>query len=186
MQSKSTAITIGMKTDHEKGFTLIELMVTVSVLAIVLGVGVPGFQELIQNNRMAISVNDLVTDLNLTRSEAIKRGSSVTLCRRNAAGTACDTSANWLAGWIIFVDPDGDGMVDAGEQIIRVREAVKGLTSLNFSRTRVTFGAQGFSQGFNGTITFCDSRGAAKAKGRVLSNTGRLREASAGDALTCS
>jgi len=169
-----------------QGFTLVELMVTVSVLAIVLGVGVPGFQELIQNNRMTVSVNDMVTDLNLARSEAVKRGSSVTLCRRNDAGTACNASGNWLSGWIIFIDPDGDGTVDTGEQIIRVRGSLKGLTLLNFSRSRVTFSAQGFSQGFNGTITFCDSRGVSKAKGRVLSNTGRLREASTDDTLTCS
>jgi type IV fimbrial biogenesis protein FimT len=171
----------------DKGFTLIELMVTVAVAATVLAVGVPSFRALIQNNRLTAALNDMVTEFNLARSEAVKRGSPVTLCKRNTAGTDCDNSAVWLSGWIVFADADGDGTVDSGDQVLRVRAPLSGLTRLNFgSRNRVTFDGHGFATGYSGTMSFCDDRGATKAKGLVLSNTGRLRSAGSGDTLSCS
>lgn len=170
-----------------KGFTLIELMVTVAVAATVLTVGVPSFRELIQNNRLTTAVNDMVTEFNLARSEAVKRGAPVTLCKRNTAGTGCDDAATWLNGWIVFVDADGDGTVDSGDQVIRIHAPLSGLSSLNFgSRNRVTFDGHGFATGFSGTMSFCDYRGISKAKGLILSNTGRLRAAGSGDTLSCS
>lgn len=172
--------------NRNAGFTLIELLVTVTVLAIVLAFGLPNLQELIQNNRLVTQINEFVTDLNLARSEAVKRGSSVTMCKRNTAGNNCDNGASWLAGWLVFADLNHDGDVDSGESILKIHGDMKGLTVINFSNNRVTFDSQGFSQGYNATITFCDSRGLGKAKGKVLSNTGRLRDAATGDTLTCS
>ncbi|MGB5065269.1 MAG: GspH/FimT family pseudopilin, partial [Candidatus Competibacter sp.] len=73
--------------NRKSGFTLIELMITVALAAIVLTLGVPAFQETIRNNRLATTVNDFISSLNLTRSEAIKRGTRVTLCK-SANGTS--------------------------------------------------------------------------------------------------
>ncbi|MBS1212375.1 MAG: hypothetical protein H6R26_991 [Proteobacteria bacterium] len=174
------------KSCAQNGFTLIELMVTVSVVAIVLTLGIPGFRDLILNNRMTTYINEVVTDVNLARSEAVTRGIPVTLCKRNTASTNCDSSTAWLDGWIVFADADGDGTVDTGEQIIRTRSALSGLSHLNFPHNLITYDARGFSAGYNGTFTFCDSRGTGKAKGLVLSNTGRLRSATSGDTLACS
>jgi type IV fimbrial biogenesis protein FimT len=169
------------------GFTLIELMVTVSIAAIVLTLGVPGYTEMIQNNRMTTQINEFTAYVNLARSEAIKRGVSVTMCKRNTPGTACDNSASWLAGWIVFADPSNKGTIDTGEEVIRLRESLVGLTSINFSTDRLTFGSLGLLEGvLNRTITFCDSRGLDKAKGKVLSRTGRLRDADSSSTLICS
>ncbi len=171
----------------DTGFTLIELMVTVAVAATVLTVGVPSFRELIQNNRLTTAVNDMVTEFNLARSEAVKRGAPVTLCKRNTAGTGCDSTVAWLSGWIVFADTNGNGTVDSGDQILRIHGPLSGINSLNFgSRNRVTFDGHGFATGYSGTMSFCDDRGLSKAKGLILSNTGRLRAAGSGDTLTCS
>lgn len=176
-----------MKTPaSQQGFTLIELMATMAIIAITLVAGAPAFRSLTQNNYMTSKINEFVADLNLTRSEAVKRATPVTLCKRNTAGNGCNSSGNWTDGWLIFVDTNNPGVVDAGEEILRVHDALTGLTFLNFSRPRITYVADGFLfPGLNGTLTFCDSRGISKAKGRVLSNTGRLRESVSGDTLKC-
>lgn len=72
---------------HNRGFTLIELLVTVAILAILLGLAVPSFRSLIENNRTQTAANNLTGALQFARSEAIKRGVATQICRRN--GNAC-------------------------------------------------------------------------------------------------
>lgn len=76
--------------NNDNGFTLVELLITVSILAILATVGVPSFQAIIQNSRATALTNDLVSALNLARSEATKRGIAVSVCA---------TNNNWLNGW---------------------------------------------------------------------------------------
>lgn len=158
-----------------QGFTLIELMVSLSVASIILTIAVPGFQTIVQNNRMTTDLNRLVTDLNLTRIEAIKRGDDVTMCQRNSAGTECNDASAWEQGWIIFSDPNRNGVVDAGEVIIRVAQKLDANITLTYRKNRVTFTAQGFAYGFAGSFVMSDTRGAGYSKKRVISNTGRIR-----------
>lgn len=178
-----------MKISISFGFTLIELMVTLSVVSVVLAFGVPSFQTLIQNNRMSSKINELVADVNLARSEAIKRGSPVTFCKGNASATDCstDSSAPWTSGWIVFLDKNGNISVDAStDMVLRVHGALTGLSSLkyNVSLKRINFDADGFTNNI-GTFTFCDSRN--QPKGLKLANTGRLRSATITEtnALVC-
>jgi type IV fimbrial biogenesis protein FimT len=79
------------------GFTLIELMVTVAILAILLAVGVPSFRSMVENNRIRAVGNDLVVALQFARSEAIKRGASVTLC---SSDDQASCSGAWTDGWV--------------------------------------------------------------------------------------
>lgn len=172
----------------QRGFTLIELIVTLVVASILLTMAVPGFTALIKNNRMTAQVNGLVVSLNLARSEAVKRGVSVTVCKRNSAGDDCNNAGDWQDGWIVFIDDDmdadhsetnvdGDGDVDTGEEILRVMPALAGGNTLAFGNNRVTFDSRGFSVGFNGSFRLCDDRGAEDASGLIVSNTGRVRQA---------
>ena len=85
----------------QKGLTLIELMVTVAVLAIVVGIAVPSFNTMVQNNRSLALGEELVNALNYARTEAVKRGARVSLCG-SADGTACD--GGWTDNWIVVVD----------------------------------------------------------------------------------
>lgn len=86
-----------------KGFTLLELIVTVAVAGIVLSFGIPGFMSLIQNNRATTHTNDLITALNLGRSEATRRAAPITVCS-SADGATCSGSNDWSAGWIVRND----------------------------------------------------------------------------------
>lgn len=94
----------------QAGFSLVELMVTLTIAAILLGTAVPGFQSLIHNQRLSAAVNAFVGALHLTRSEAIRRGIRVDLAPADGI--------DWAQGWVVFVDEDGDQHADAGEPVI--------------------------------------------------------------------
>lgn len=162
------------------GFTLIELMVTLSVMAILMSIAVPNFQSFILNSRITTQTNNFIMALMLARSEAVKRGSTVTVCS-STNGTSCAGLTNWGGGWLVFVDADGDGAVDAGDLPVQVGQALSGGNTLNGgTRTRVTYGGNGFASGFNGTFSLCDSRGATSSRRIILNNQGRVRTETGG------
>jgi type IV fimbrial biogenesis protein FimT len=180
----------------QHGFTLVEVMVTLAVAAILLTVGVPNFTQMIQNNRMTSAANDFLFQLNYARSEAIKRGRTVTVCR-STNGSTCNGTA-WNGGVLIFADLDGDGAVDTGEDLLRAGSTVTGVTpTANGFTTNIQFTATGLTVGnATGYFKFCDSRGAAQARAVLVNTTGHpqvsrdsnadtIHEAPAGTNLTC-
>lgn len=113
------------------GFTLVELMVTLAVGIIILGVGIPAFTGLMASNRATGYANEFVGALRLARSEAVKRGEGVTLCASNGDNTAC-SGTDWQNGWLVFTDPDDDRAYTAGtDTLIRVWQAPEGGASFN-------------------------------------------------------
>ncbi len=102
-----------------RGFTLFDLLTALVVLAILLMVGVPSFNSVIRTNRIATATNSVVTSLTFARSEAMKRGDSVSVCA-SAVGVDCDDSTDWGVGWMAFVDINGDGSRDPGEPLLQV------------------------------------------------------------------
>lgn len=99
------------------GFTLIELMVTIAVLAIVVAMAVPSFQSLTNSSRLTSTANELMAALQYARSESLRRNVRTTVCQ-SSTGTTCSTTATW-PGWIVFTDLDRDDVPDAGE-VMRV------------------------------------------------------------------
>ena len=172
---------------------MLELIVTLALAAIVLGVGIPSFQNLIQNQRLTAVINQLVGALALARSEAIKRGARVTLCK-SEDGRCCTTNGGYHQGWIVFVDADGDGIrrpescfnspvAESAEPIIRVHQPLAAELTLignqNISEF-VSFVPAGVSQLSSGafqagTLTLCARGHAATARRLVLSRGGRMR-----------
>jgi type IV fimbrial biogenesis protein FimT len=111
-----------MRKTVPRGFTLIELMVTVAVMAIVLGLAVPGFQSVVNGNRLAGASNEMVASLQTARMEAIRRSRRVVVCtsaNANEGDDATCATAN-IDGWITFVDANSDGDFDkVGDTLLR-------------------------------------------------------------------
>jgi len=176
---------------RKNGFSLVEVIVTMAIAAIVLTVGVPSFQSYTQNNRQTIALNELATALQLARNSAISRQVPVTLCKSpNGANCVIGAgSGDWSQGWMIFTNPNGiDGIAnldpDAGEELLRVHGALQGNATLignNNVVNQVTFSSQGLALGRNGTITHCDSRGNTAATALVISVGGQVRQAEDSD-----
>lgn len=125
------------------GFTLIELMITLVVAAIVLTAGIPAFNRFIAANSAAADTNEVVSAVNFARSEAVSRGTWVSMCPANAALDACAAGA-WQNGWLIFQDANGNGTYEsANDTLIRTQSAPGGGTSLNATANSVRFGGSG-------------------------------------------
>ena len=180
---------------RQGGFTLIELMFTVVVMAVLLAIGVPNFRDFLRNSRMAAQGNDLLSALNLTRSEAVKRRAPVTLC----AGTTNCAAVDFEDGWLVFVDTDSDGAVDVGEDVLRRHDPMpQGVTTavyetadaeeeddpdFDVSSTRyVSFGQNGFRRMNGGALpvalalVLCDTRGNVASGGGPDMSTARALE----------
>lgn len=137
---------------HVAGFTLIELMVTVVVAGVLLTLAVPSFRAMVAANRATALANEMVTALNLARSEAVKRGAPVTICR----GDGCDAT-DWADGWAVFVDTNANGALDDGE-LLRQWSAVKGDPQVTLGASSVTFnnlGAPGAAVTVDITLPGC-------------------------------
>lgn len=158
----------------QRGFTLWELLITVLVIGVVLGIGVPNFNEFSRNSEMASAVNAVVSAIHVSRTEAVKRGLPVTLCGSStplAANPACDGGSG---GFFAFTDTndtngdgveDGNGTFDAADQILlqRDRPAAQITTSIEGASGMIRFGSNGFRDPTAANpltrIMYCDNRG---------------------------
>ncbi|GJM11452.1 MAG: hypothetical protein DHS20C11_37280 [Lysobacteraceae bacterium] len=165
----------------QQGLTLIELLISLTLLSVVLIGGIPAFSDFTANNRMITEKNRLVGEVNLARSEAILRSQRVVLCP-STDGMQCLADPHWHAGRLIFIDSNANRERDPNELILRATEATDASLSVLTprSRRRVIFYPIGFAPGSNATFTFCDGRGADHAQAVILSNTGRPRTSSRG------
>jgi type IV fimbrial biogenesis protein FimT len=161
------------------GVTLMEMVVVLAIISILFAIAVPGYAYLASTNRIAAATNDLVTSLQLARSEAIRRATRVTVCKSDSAtygAPSCNTGAAWQDGWIVFVDGGGKGVIDATDEILRVEGPVHvTFTTSNF-KTYVSYLGHGRSQGPNGLATGSFTLCVAGIQRKlILNNTGRIR-----------
>jgi len=168
---------------HHRGVTLIELMVSIALLAILLAIAAPNFRGMTASSRLTSSSNELLASIQQARAQAIRTGMRVTVCK-STDGAQCNTQANvgWDRGWIVFGDTTRSGVdaaVDTGETIItRVAAADAGSGSSIVGTTLVanyvSFAADGRPRLMGGgvqtgTLRIC-------APGDVLSNGARARD----------
>lgn len=169
-------MTTGQRNEmKQNGFSLLELMITISIAAILLAIAVPSFQSLMANNRITSQTNNFLASLALARSEALKQGTGVSVCA-SANGSSCagTSTTDWSTGWIVFTDSGTIGSVDGSDTVLRVAEALRGGVVL----TSISSSTQGYIRySPNGSVTATNSFTLCKSgmTGRTIaiSMTGR-------------
>ena len=159
-----------------RGFTLYEILITLLLMALLAGLGLPELGKLVARNRISTEVNALFHAIHLARKESIMRRQVVSICPSND-GTRCAPGGDWSRGWIMFNNRDRDEppQIDAGEPVLQVHGVGEDV--------RITANRRGFTlratqkRATNGTIVVCDAASRVAPKALVVSYTGRPRVA---------
>lgn len=160
---------------NNQGFTLIELMISLAVSGILMGVAIPASLSAIHATRASEAHTALLGSLMTASSKAALHGARTTLCPSHD-GQTCLTGFDWSMGWIGFIDQNASREREPNESIIFSQTALQDTRLISSSgRTRIVFQGNGGNAGSNATFTLCDQRGITKAKTLVVSNTGNLR-----------
>ena len=164
---------------HQNGFTLMELIIVLAIIAIVATLTIPNAGNYVDNNRLAAAAADMASALQTARAESVGRNAPVTICASNQNGTQCSGAPEqWEKGWILFVDSDTDDTVDAGEEVLQYHEPFANSVTIRATSgadEAITFFPSGrTSISSTQTLVLCDYRGFGEdAKGLVLSILGR-------------
>lgn len=162
---------------HSKGFTLIELMTTIAVMAILTTIALADFVNPLVDMRQSSLASEFADTLSLARSEAQRRRQVVVLCPRSVTGSCQAGAANWNSGWVMFQDTDVDGTVDSGEDIIQVRSNLDKRTTLGPNGSLIAMDPQGATIDLTaGTRTFqLSDSNVSNKRYVVLGRAGRAR-----------
>jgi type IV fimbrial biogenesis protein FimT len=190
--------------NRSQGFTLLELMITVTLAAVVLGIGIPSFSQFLRNNKMASVANDLLGGIQTARTEAIKRqlpGGGIAICpsaNPDDANPSClaDTTRQFN-GWIAFIDADNNCDRDTANPMVEALVRTGSRVDLDNTATRyvksvadgscISFAPTGFlrttSRQTATRVMFCDERGnvvqpgmnQSFVRGIDITQTGRAR-----------
>jgi type IV fimbrial biogenesis protein FimT len=173
---------------RSEGLTLVEMMCSTALIAIVTVLAAPTFVDMRYDAERTTTVNNFFHSLFLARSESIKRGEVVSVCRSSDGQTCSTGKAPWQVGWIVFVNDDREEPAerDPEESLLAVHQ---GWPAGTITSNRSTYSFRPQVQGvINGTIVFCDPRGTEYARAIIISHTGRPRVArkdASGKPLKC-
>lgn len=163
-----------------RGFTLVELLVTMAVAAILLAIAVPNYQNFVLNSRMTSQSNDLLSALQLARSEAIKRNMRVSVCK-SAGGGICTAAGTWAQGWMVFDDGGVAGTVDGTDQPLQVYGPLAGTGTIDASANVSNFisylpaGTTALAAGTTATLTLCSGVAGMDGRDIEIAAAGRAR-----------
>ncbi len=164
-----------MRGTRGAGFSLVELMVTLAVLAIVVAIAVPSYRMLIRSSQLSTATNELVAGFALARSEAQKNGLGAGVCA-SSAGSGCD-GASWGDGWMVWSDRDGDGAFGDGDDVLRFTSGIPAVQG-NAGDLDIVYGARGIrrADANQSVILRLDTCGSQKLQRRlVVAKTGQVR-----------
>ena len=159
------------------GFTIIELMITLALVAVILTVGVPAFKGLMERNRLTANINSFVSSLALARSEAVKRKQRVVVCASNDGSTCKTDNSGYETGWIVYVESISEnGARDNGEELLWVNESLSSNITLRGNsafQNNIQYVSTGRSNG-NGSVFLCIDNSVSKARMVTIITSGRV------------
>lgn len=180
-----------MRRQTQSGFSLIELLTVLGMVAILTAIAAPSMRDFIRNNRLTAAGNDLLHSLRFARTEAVKRQGNVVVCATDnpdAADAALTCSDGAFSGWFVFADTNTSWTHDAAEAVMEKHAAVDAsVTVRNDNNGIVSYGASGFANPPGGgkvptaNVVICDERGDtaqganSTARALFITNTGRAR-----------
>lgn len=161
---------------QSRGLTLIELLMTLAIIATMIAAAAPAFGNLIHSTQAQTSRSALTTALNTARIFAASKTAHVVVCPSRDQ-QYCGHTTEWQHGWLIFIDADEDGLRDPAEELLGVGEAQPDGVAIvsTAGRTRVDYRPDGSAPGSNVTFTVCDRRRRDEATALVINNAGRVR-----------
>lgn len=152
--------------NRQRGFNMMELVVTLGLAAVIIGIGAPSFEQYRANNRLTGVANDYLGAILSARTEALKRQTPVALCPSdNAESPDAECSDGAFTGWITFVDANNDCLRDTGtDELVRAQPTIDAAVLTDSNGVCLSFAANGFRQVIAGRATvnrtlFCDERG---------------------------
>jgi type IV fimbrial biogenesis protein FimT len=167
----------------KKGFTIVELLVTLALFSIIATVVTPSLGNFYKRNRVAAIVNNHVSALQLARHTAVTENAFVVVCPTQDMQN-CDE--DWALNKIVFVDEDGDGALDGNEEIIGSIDTVNDYR-VTSTRDSLRFAPFNTAQNFTATITICpEDKTTIFSRAIIISNVGRVRLEKDQDEIDCS
>lgn len=163
---------------HGSGYTVLECLIVVGILAILLAQGVPALRDYGLRQRMSAAMHALHSHLALARNDAVRFNVEIVACPGGKTG-GCRPDGRWDEGWLVFEDLDGDHDYQAGERLLATEPGLERITIRSTTGRRyLRFAPNGSAPGSNTSISFCDQRGPRAARKLVVSNLGRIRRES--------
>jgi type IV fimbrial biogenesis protein FimT len=166
---------------HGSGFTVLECLIVISILAILLIQGIPALQDYGYRQRMSAAMHALHSHLAVARNDAVRFSVEIVACPGNKT-SGCREDSNWDDGWLVFEDINGDRQFQSDERLLATEPGLEQIMiRSNSGRRELRFLPNGTAPGSNSSISFCDMRGPLMARKLVISNLGRIRRESAAD-----
>ena len=163
---------------HAGGFTVTEVLVVISIVAILAALAAPSLRNFFNEQRLAATMGQLANDLNFARSEAIKRNARVLLCARGTAATTCANRPEWQNGWLVCYDANNDDQCDATVNTdpnpIRVANPLNTQLSLTGGNGVVRFNPIGSSNGVY-TLTLAGTWANSSTRTGTVATSGTVR-----------
>jgi type IV fimbrial biogenesis protein FimT len=135
---------VRVRTRHsEAGFNLVELLVVIGVASVLMAMGVSSYRYVTNSSRVSGEINSLLGDMQMARSEAIKRGQIISICPSSDGATCEGGAGTWRDGWIVFTDWNGDGSVTTGapdnDQVVRIQPPLTGTDLIGSNNAGIDF-----------------------------------------------